>query len=174
MPTFDEEYNLAALLAYVVLKTGKLQGRLRVQKLMYLLQQKGVPELEPFYFEYHHYGPFCSEVVDVIRGSIRSRIVQEFEQSDDDGWRRYEYLPDNKAPTYAGRVSQSTRAIVEAVLSVCGNAHWRTLELAATADFLQRAFKIDRESGFREALERKPQCRSYESAARQLLQQLDL
>lgn len=174
MPTFDEEYNLAALLAFIVLQTERLVGRLRVQKLMYLLQQKGVTELEPFFFEYHHYGPFCPEVVDVIRGSVRSHIVKEREDGNDDGWRRYEYLPDAKAKHYAARVSPETRATVKRVLSICGGAHWRILELAATADFLQRAFKIDREAGFREALERKPQCAPFEQEARALLTQLEL
>lgn len=174
MATLQDQLGLAALLALVVTETGSLVGRLRVQKLMYLLQQKGAQPLQPFFFEYHHYGPYSAEVADVIKGAVRSKIITEHEDSDDDGWKRFEYQPGQLAAKYVNRVDPTTRAIVDDVLSACRSAHWRTLELAATADFLQRADSLDRESAFREALERKPQCAPFEAAARELLQALAL
>ncbi|WP_437763863.1 hypothetical protein WMF27_38675 [Sorangium sp. So ce281] len=174
MSTFQDQMDLASMLALIVINTGKLVGRLRVQKLMYLLQQKGAKPVEPFFFEYHHYGPFSAEVADAIKGAVRSKVVAEHEESDDDGWRRYEYQPGERAVDYAARVDPVTRAVVDNVLKICDGAHWRTLELAATADFLRRADDLDRDAAFREALERKPQCAQYESAARRLLHELQL
>jgi uncharacterized protein YwgA len=174
MSTFQEQLDLAALLALIVQKTGRLVGRLRVQKLMYLLQQKGAQPLQPFFFEYHHYGPFSAEVADVIKDAVRSKIMKESKDSDDDGWKRFEYQPDEHAEEYAARVDSATRALVKKVLDVCNGAHWRTLELAATADFLRHADRLDRDTAFEEALERKPQCAKYVPEARQLLQALGL
>ncbi|HSN99061.1 MAG TPA: hypothetical protein VLS89_12270 [Candidatus Nanopelagicales bacterium] len=174
MPTFEEQIQGAALLALIVTRMGKLVGRLRVQKLMYLLQQTGAEPAQPFFFQYHHYGPFSFDVADVINGSVRSRIVVELEDGDDDGWKRYEYRPAEDAEKYAARLDPASRALVEQVLAVCKDAHWRTLELAATADFLARADQLDRDTAFRDAIERKPQCARYEPEARRLLDALGL
>lgn len=174
MAALQEQINLAALLALMAIEMGKIVGRLRVQKLMYLLQQKGAAPLDPFFFEYHHYGPFSAEVADVIKGAVRSEIIKEREDHDDDGWKRFEYEPAEDAERYAALVDQGTRALVGEVLEACKGAHWRTLELAATADFLKRANHLDDERAMREALERKPACVPFEASARQLLSALAL
>ncbi|KYF82965.1 hypothetical protein BE11_24885 [Sorangium cellulosum] len=171
--TFQDQLDLASVLALIVTKTKKLSGRLRIQKLMYLLRQKGAKPLQPFFFDYHHYGPFSADVADAIKGAVRSKLIAEHEESDED-WKRYEYTPDVRTAQYADGVDASTRALVEQVLAICGEAHWRTLELAATIDFLQRTDSLDREAAIREALERKPQCSRYEAEARRLLDALGL
>lgn len=175
MSTFQEQINATPILALAVTMNGGLVGRLRVQKLMYLLQQKGVCALEPLFFEYHHFGPFSSDVVDIIKGAVRSDIVEEIEdRDDDDGWKRYEYRPTRSAEDWAARVTPEDRVLVERVLDVCQGAHWRTLELAATADFLQRTDKTHRDTAFQDALQRKPKCVPYAREARRLLEQLAL
>lgn len=173
MSTFQDQFDLVSMLALIVTKAGKLVGRLRVQKLMYLLRQKGAKPLAPLFFEYHHYGPFSVEVANAIKGAVSSKLIAEHEESDDD-WKRYEYTPDQHAAHYAARIDAGTRALVEQVLAVCHDAHWRTLELAATIDFLQRADDLDRDTAVREALERKPQCAPYEAEARRLVETLGL
>lgn len=173
MSIIQAQLDLASMLALIVTQTGKVAGRLRIQKLMYLLQRKGAKPLESFFFEYHHYGPFSAEVADVIKGAVRSKLVSEHEEGDDD-WKRYEYTPAQHAAQYAARVDAETRTLVQNMLKLCADAHWRTLELAATIDFLQHADALDREVAVGEALERKPQCASYETEARRLLQALEL
>lgn len=174
MSTLHEQMDLAALLALIVTNTGRLVGRLRIQKLMYLLQKKGAKSLQPFFFEYHHYGPYSAEVADVIKGAVRSKILTEHEDSDDGGWKRFEYRPDLRASMYADRVDLDTRALVDQVLNVCGQAEWRALELAATVDFLRREENLKREASLREALERKPQCAPYVPQAQKILDMLQL
>lgn len=174
MSRFQDQLELATLLAFMVKETGKIEGRLRVQKMMYLLQQKGVPHLRPFFFEYHHYGPFSAEVADVIKGAVQSKIIRELEEHNNDGWKRFEYRPGQDIESYAGRVDPVTRKIVSGVLAKCKDAHWRTLELAATAHFLACADGLNENDAFREALERKPQCKHYEPQARDLLMALAL
>ncbi|EYF03318.1 HD domain-containing protein [Chondromyces apiculatus] len=174
MSTFQDQLDLASMLALMVTKARRLDGRLRVQKLMYLLQQRGAKPLQPFLFQYHHYGPFSAEVADAIKGAVKSKLIDEREESDESGWKRYEYTPAQQAATYAARVDGPTTTLVEQVLTLCEKAHWRTLELAATIDFLQRTDHLEREQAVREALERKPQCANYESQARALLSDLHL
>lgn len=48
----------------VSLAGGSITGRVRLQKVMYLLQQKGLSG--PFRFSYHHYGPFSRGVDEAI------------------------------------------------------------------------------------------------------------
>lgn len=171
--TLEEQMSLASVLALLVTESGGLEGRLRVQKLMYLLQRKGVRALEPVFFEYHRYGPFSTEVVDLLNEGVRSRIVEEHREQDGD-WQKYTYRPEANAERYANKVDGTTRALVGEVLDACRGAHWRTLELAATSDFLRRAEKLDWDAAVKAALERKPACAQYEDAARKLIDALRL
>lgn len=171
--TIDEQIDLAAVLALMVTQTGGLEGRLRVQKLMYLLQQKGVPALEPVFFQYHHYGPFSADVVDILNEAVGSKIVEEHQERDGE-WKKYTYRPAVNLERYASKADMATKKIVEEVLAICGSAPWRVLELAATSDFLRRADNLDWDNAFREALERKPQCLPFLSEAREVVQKLGL
>lgn len=171
--TIEQEVSLAAVLALLVTRTGELEGRIRVQKLMYLLQQKGVPALDPVFFEYHHYGPFSTDVVDILNISVSSRIVEEHEERDGD-WKKYIYRPKENATRYAAMVDTASRTIIEEVLAACAGVHWRTLELVATSDFLRRADNLDWSEAFHGALMRKPACKPFEQNARKLLADLRL
>ena len=171
--TFEEELNVAAVLAHLVAQANPLEGRLRVQKLMYLLQRAGVEELEPVFFQYHHYGPFSADVMDALNLSKRYQFVEEHEERDGD-WRKYVYRPRPHVDRHLNRVTDASRATVDEVYSVCGSAHWRTLELAATSDFLRRADDLSWDQAFEAALLRKPACRPYESDGRELVRKLNL
>ncbi len=171
--TFEEQMKSASVLALLVTETGGLEGRLRVQKLMYLLQRKGVRALEPLFFQYHHYGPFSTDVVDMLNEGVRSRIVEEHRERDGE-WEKYTYRPEENASRYAQKADLATRAIVAEVLQACRGAHWRTLELAATTDFLRRSEGLDWDTALRGALERKPACKPYEGAARKVIEALAL
>ncbi|MBK8253885.1 MAG: hypothetical protein IPK82_14635 [Polyangiaceae bacterium] len=171
--TFEEQFKLVSVLAVLATEGRQLEGRLRVQKVMYLLQQKGVQELAPVFFEYHHYGPFSTEVVDMLNDGVRSNVVTEEHQRDGD-WKKYVYSPSDKASRYAEKLQEPSRKIIGEVWRACSDLHWRTLELAATADYLRRADEISLEDAFRAALQRKPACREYETDARKLLETLNL
>jgi len=41
---------------------GRLVGRVRMQKIVYLLQQLGLKDAQSFDFSYHHYGPYSADV----------------------------------------------------------------------------------------------------------------
>ena len=59
MPQLDE-----IVVDAVALSGGSLVGRIRLQKVIYLLDQLGLNSGAPF--EYHHYGPYSEAVSDAV------------------------------------------------------------------------------------------------------------
>lgn len=59
MPELDD-----LVVGTIALAGGELVGRIRVQKVVYLLDQLGLASGAPF--EYHHYGPYSEAVSDAI------------------------------------------------------------------------------------------------------------
>ncbi|WP_413991914.1 hypothetical protein ACMDCR_07420 [Labrys okinawensis] len=59
MPQLDE-----IVVGAVALSGGSLVGRIRLQKVIYLLDQLGLDSGAPF--EYHHYGPYSEAVSDAV------------------------------------------------------------------------------------------------------------
>lgn len=55
-------FGAIATLRKLVEVAGELEGRVRVQKTLYLLQCLGATEVSGVPFRYHHYGPY-SELV---------------------------------------------------------------------------------------------------------------
>src|SRR5437870_113537 len=54
---------------------GQVVGKVRLQKLVYLLDQLGLNS--GFTFEYHHYGPYSEELADAVDDCIAFRRVSE-------------------------------------------------------------------------------------------------
>ena len=62
---------------------GELVGRIRLQKVIYLLDQLGLAS--GFEYSYHHYGPYSSEVSSALLDAESAGVVQDqikFRQSD--------------------------------------------------------------------------------------------
>lgn len=163
----------AALMGYLVQTAGRIEGRVRLQKSLYLLQRKGAQELEPFAFVYHHYGPYSEGLAGLLEESVLGELIKQGAQRFDDEWQRFEYLPGPRAGEYFDLVSEPSRSLVDDVVNKTRGAHWRTLELAATADFLRRKGRSPAEAMSR-ALQLKPACGPYEKEAGQLLGRLAL
>lgn len=67
----DNEYALIRLFEV----TPRFEGRKRLQKTVYLLQQMGVPYNEKF--KYHHYGPYSSELQAEVDRLVRFELLNE-------------------------------------------------------------------------------------------------
>jgi uncharacterized protein YwgA len=57
---------------------GQIIGRIRMQKVVYLLEQLGLDG--GFWFSYHHYGPYSEELSDVLDGLVKREKTVEEEQ----------------------------------------------------------------------------------------------
>jgi uncharacterized protein YwgA len=56
--------NEHILLDLLAASEGKIIGRVRFQKVFYLLEKKGLGS--GLVFSYHHYGPYCSELANAL------------------------------------------------------------------------------------------------------------
>lgn len=174
MMTAEARAKAAALMGCLVKDADGLEGRVRLQKSLYLLQRKGAVELQPFAFAYHHYGPYSDALAGLLEESVRADLIVEKAENFADEWQRFEYLPGHRVAEYESLVAQESRALIDEIVRVTRGAHWRTLELAATVDFLQREGSTSREVAVAKALELKPACRDYESEASRVLDALQL
>src|SRR6266511_2402371 len=130
----DREHIVAAV---VVAAGGRLTGRARLQKAIYLLEQLGLNT--NFEFEYHHYGPFSRDLDNAVADAKAFHLIEEqFERRQSDGATYSIFkLKDGEEPkpeVYgklgAIRVGELARLFAETNVTV--------LELAATVDWLWR------------------------------------
>ena len=172
--TPQRRLKIAATLAATLKISGGVEGRIRIQKTAYLLQQKGLKDLNEVDFIFHHYGPYSEEVASVLSQAVDAHIIDEKTVSFDDEWQRFEYSLADKGVDYAQMIEQSSMSIIESVVSRTKSEHWRTLELAATILFLQKRDGLELDKATQRAFSLKPACRGYEINARSVLSELQL
>ena len=63
------------VVAAVISAAGGLTGRVRLQKIIYLLDQLGLDS--GFQYEYHHYGPYADDIVSATEDAKAFELVEE-------------------------------------------------------------------------------------------------
>ncbi len=113
---------------------GKIFGRIRLQKIFYLLEQFGLDS--GFRFSYHHYGPYSEELSGaVMRAEYLDKFIDEKEARTSYGspYSVYSLLASEPPPENVGSLSfgkaQKLVAAMKSETSV-------VLELAATIHWL--------------------------------------
>lgn len=121
------DYDAVAEL--VALNGGKLVGRTRLQKSVYLLKACGIDL--GFDFDYHHYGPYSDELAIAARDAEALRLVDvEWRNSYGNEYAIFRSnVPVERLP-YPGKATGA--------LQILGKYEATVLELAATADFLRK------------------------------------
>jgi uncharacterized protein len=119
---------------------GKIVGRIRLQKIFYLLQQFGLDS--SFRFSYHHYGPYSEELSgSVMRAEVLDKLINEKEELTSYGapYSVYTLLIDEPPPETVGNlpfgVAHKLIATMKSETSV-------VLELAATIHWLKEKEKV--------------------------------
>lgn len=121
----------------VALNGGRLVGRTRFQKTMYLLSRLGVQM--QFDFEYHHYGPFAAELADAIDAAVATEVLTEkFGVGYHDSAYSI-FTTDAKKPVSVGGVRGSE---VEKWLGILEQFTGTDLELAATILYLRDEYDV--------------------------------
>lgn len=174
MTTPEQMVGIAAVLAHVAKRSGGVSGRVRLQKIVYLLKRQALPQLEPLWFGYHHYGPYSDELAGILSQAVRAQIVTEQREDVADEWQRYEYKVGPRAEEYGNLLAPEQRSVVDGIVEAARGQHWRTLELAATIDYLRGSEGVGFDAAVQHALVLKPACKPYEGAARTLLRSLGL
>lgn len=121
------EYSAVAEL--ISLNGGRLVGRTRLQKSVYLLQARGIDL--GFDFDYHHYGPYSEELANAARDAEALGLVGvEWKNAYGN---EYAIFQSNVAVSDFPKFDKASE-----VLRVLSKYDATVLELAATADFLEK------------------------------------
>ena len=129
MPQLDD-----LVVGLVALSGGELVGRIRLQKVMYLLENLGMDSGVPF--EYHHFGPYSEAVSDAVTdakfwGNIEEAV--SFRVSDGAPYSTFTTDREAAPPNTLGALSaDNARGYLEKFTSCTSTV----LELAATVHWL--------------------------------------
>jgi uncharacterized protein YwgA len=175
MTSFENLRSSLAALVAIVRGHDPLHGRVRLQKLAYLLQQMRFTPLEHVHFAYHHYGPYSDQLAGVLDQAVASGLVKEHEHTTAEQRRQFTYQVDEDHGDlpYLDLGDEEQRTLL-AFHRATKPAHWRTLELAATVVYLERHSQLARDTALARALRLKPACAEFQDKATQLLCTLGL
>lgn len=125
----------------VALAGGRIVGRTRLQKMVYLLEQKGLDSGATFY--YYNFGPFSDDVADsVVDAKIRGEIKEavDYRLSDRSPYSVFSTVKASHEVHKLGRLpSDAVRGIIDKLLNVTSTV----LELAATIHWLVFVEKVE-------------------------------
>jgi len=168
----ERSQTLRGLIGLIDAAGGKIDTRIRVQKEAFLLAASNVGDFDHSTFVYYHYGPYSREISDALQFATSSGFLSEnLERGASEGV-RYSYTLTEEGRQFlveAGSPSAEEMALVR----IMDKYHWRALELAATARFLElRRHVTGKSEAFAEAVRLKPDTKKYESDARNLLTEI--
>lgn len=122
--------NNYILIAKLVQACGKIEGRVKLQKIVHILQEMGHPFREEF--GYLHHGPYSSDLKSEIDQLCEWGLVKENEETPKD-YTRYDYSPneqldvvlkeigDTSVPEWSGeaeRLNQKNAAELEGISTI--------------------------------------------------------
>lgn len=127
MPELDQ-----LVVGAVALAGGELVGRIRLQKVVYLLDQLGMNSGAQF--EYHHYGPYSEAISDAVTDAkFWGHINEAVRFRGADGAPYSSFKTDNEAPAALGLLSADDARHFLEKFAGCTST---MLELAATVHWL--------------------------------------
>lgn len=164
--------RMMRLLQLLELSGGHISTRIKIQKLAFLAASMGVSGFKLDEFQYHYYGPYSRALSNALQQAVASEFVdEEHEGGEDQNYEKYSYKLNSRAAEFlnVGFVEDDR---LSRVAKLGKDAHWRTLELAATVRFLQINDRLEFDEALKKALKLKPETADFEAPARALLAQL--
>jgi uncharacterized protein YwgA len=113
----------------LVERLGKLKGKTRFQKLVFLIQKEADTnkvQASSFDYEIHYYGPYSSELSTTLEKLQTDRLLEEEIEMTPSGYIRYIYLITKKGEKLLsdarkkGLVSSELERIIKKVVEDCG------------------------------------------------------
>jgi uncharacterized protein YwgA len=117
---------------------GEIVGKVRLQKMVYLLDQLGASS--GFSFSYHHYGPYSDELAEAVEDDIIFGRVKAERRRRSDGV-PYVVYKANPADDTSESFFEQPR--INAALQAMQHSSATVLELAATVHWLAFVEKVD-------------------------------
>lgn len=119
---------------------GSVIGRVRLQKIFYLLQQVGLSA--PFRFSYYHYGPYSEDLsVALNRARDLDKTIEEEEIKSQDGFYSVYALRDEQG-TKSEMVGNLTFDKAHELVAMMKSETSTVIELAATIHWLREKEKV--------------------------------
>jgi uncharacterized protein YwgA len=123
--------------AVVAAAGGRLIGRVRLQKAIYLLDQLGLNS--GFEYEYHHYGPYSRDLDNATADAKAFGLIEEkFDHRQSDGAMYSIFTLSQAQPPGQGAYGDLSRDQVSELVGNFASTNVTVLELAATIDWLWR------------------------------------
>lgn len=133
---------------------GELKGRKRLQKIVHLLEHKGIAM--NFRFNYHHYGPYSSDLQGETNELVDEGFLYEFQENG-----TYNYKITEKGTEFIRKLEESFLSELDKVyvqkncITLLNGKSSQFLELVSTYAFLLET-GYDGESAYSKARELKP------------------
>lgn len=125
---FEKEFALLSLFE----RAGKVEGRKKLQKIIYLLKLNNIPfEME---YKYHHYGPYSAELQSEINYLVMHKLLKESSTGE-----MYIYEITDKGHEFLNSYRKMTADdfyIPDDLLDKLLNSSTSLLEMASTYAFL--------------------------------------
>lgn len=131
----DDLFQESLVQAVVVASGGEVLGRIKFQKLVYLLDKLGLSS--GFKFSYHHYGPYSSGLstaTDIAKAF--GLIDEDFRQRKSDG-ARYSVFSKKNSSTLKSKVDFFSNESIRSAIGLINTTSSTIVELAATAYWLK-------------------------------------
>lgn len=116
--------NISSLIAAA---GGEIVGKVRLQKLVYLLDQLGLDS--GFSFSYYHYGPYSEDLADAVEDEVVFRRVDVETRRRADGVPFFVFRArqSEAAPSFAPKIDSAVKAMQSrsaTVLELAATIHW--------------------------------------------------
>jgi len=133
--------NRERIIAAVIFRSKELAGRVRLQKMIYLLDQLGMNS--GFSYEYHHYGPYSSDLAAATEDAKAFDLIsEEFRYREIDGMRYSIFRPNWNEEGDTESFLKEDVALSESVIERLKATNSTVLELAATIHWIYFFEKI--------------------------------
>lgn len=175
MDRTQRDSPLRGLLSLIDAMGGRLESRIRLQKAIYLLKMTGVEDFRGTTFKYHHYGPYSRSLSDILQDAIASGFLQEKRVEYSDEQSKYTYELTQVGKEWLEENVDFADKHVLGLAPLFKDVHWRVMELAATALFVERDEALTvRAEALERAIKLKPACADFRADAERLLGQIGL
>ena len=131
----DDVFQESLVQAVIVASGGEVLGRIKFQKLVYLLDKLGLSS--GFKFSYHHYGPYSAELSSAADSAKAFGLIdEEFRQRKSDG-ARYSVFSKKNSSTLEPKVDFFSDENITSAIKLINTTSSTIVELAATAYWLK-------------------------------------
>lgn len=166
---------LRTVLQMVQATGGRIDSRVRLQKIAYFMKHLGVPGMADVEYEYHYFGPYSRELSDSVRTAVSAGLLNEnVEQLDAEIYRySYELTANGEKATRKERTDTHWKDLIGQLMKATGKRNIKAFELASTAQYLIDEYGVDASKAMDKAVELKPGCKGVVGPARELLSQVE-